>query len=71
MVGKRKNTTVDPTIPTNTLGDAVADAEDGRLQAQAEAQRLADANFTIDSQSEDGVDSDGFQDQELNTVLDG
>ena len=71
MVWKRKNTTVDPTIPTNTLGDAVADAEDGRLQAQAEAQRLADANFTIDSQSEDGVDSDGFQDQELNTLHDG
>ena len=62
---------MDPTIPTNTLGDAVADAVDGRLQAQAEAQRLADANFTIDSQSEDGVDSDGFQDQELNTVHDG
>ena len=62
---------MNPTLPTNNLGDSVADAESGRLRAQAEAQRLADASFTIDSQSEDGVDSDGFQDQELNTVHDG
>ena len=58
-------------MPTNTLGDAVADAEDGRLQAQAAAQAQADASFSIDSQSEDEVDSDGFQAQELNTVHDG
>ena len=57
---------MNPTLPTNNLGDSVADAESKRLQAQAEAKRLADA-----SQSEDVVDSDGFQDQELNTLHDG
>ena len=70
VVWKRKKVIVNPTLPTNNLGDSVADAESGRLQSQAEAQRQADASFSIDSQSEDEPDNDGFETQDLRCVND-
>ena len=70
VVWKRKKVIVNPTLPTNNLGDSVADAESGRLQAQAEAQRLADASFSIDSQSEDEPNNDGFETQDLRCIND-
>ena len=70
VVWKRKKVTVNPTLPTNNLGDSVADVESGRLQTEAEVQALADASFSIDSQSEDEPDNDGFETQDLRCAND-
>ena len=72
---KKKRLAVEPQLPTNRLGNPVADAEDG----QAPAQELATANADNASGRLEQVDlgegsnnpqDDGFTSQELNVVHD-
>ena len=72
---KKKRLAVEPQLPTNSLGNPIADAEEG----QAPAQELAMANADNASGRLERVDlgegsnnpqDDGFTNQELNVVHD-